>query len=87
MKAMEVDDDVFFADLSKQIALLIMDDDSKGEEFPVQSPPVHVQVSPFSSSPYVSSIQYTGSHMYRCKITTHTHLTPLPLLHRKQRIH
>ncbi|KAJ6841325.1 uncharacterized protein M6B38_308525 [Iris pallida] len=39
--AMELmEDDVLFADLSKQIALLIMDDD---EEFPVQSPPVHAQ--------------------------------------------
>lgn len=31
--AVEVEDDVFFADLSKQISLLIMDDE---EEFPVQ---------------------------------------------------
>ncbi|KAJ6817078.1 uncharacterized protein M6B38_413080 [Iris pallida] len=38
--AIEMEDDLFFADLSKQIALLIMDDD---EEFPVQSQPVHLQ--------------------------------------------
>jgi len=48
--AMEVEDDAFIADLSKQIALLIMDDDDEGEEFPVQTPPVHAQVAPFSSS-------------------------------------
>lgn len=40
--ALEIEDDVFFADLSKQIALLIMDDD---EEFPVQCPQLPVQVS------------------------------------------
>ncbi|RWW23952.1 hypothetical protein GW17_00011786 [Ensete ventricosum] len=39
--AVEVEDDVFFADLSKQIALLIMDDE---EEFPVQCPQLPVQV-------------------------------------------
>ena len=39
--AVEVEDDVFFADLSKQIAMLIMDDE---EEFPVQCPPLPVQV-------------------------------------------
>ncbi|XP_010942464.1 uncharacterized protein [Elaeis guineensis] len=39
--AMEVEDDAFFADLSKQIALLIMDDDD--QEFPVQCPSLPVQ--------------------------------------------
>ncbi|RRT32562.1 hypothetical protein B296_00047569 [Ensete ventricosum] len=39
--AVEVEDDVFFADLSKQIALLIMDDE---EEFPVQCPQLPVQL-------------------------------------------
>lgn len=43
--AMEVEDDVFFADLSKQIALLIMDDDDD-QEFPVQRPPLPSQVGP-----------------------------------------
>lgn len=39
--SMEVEDDVFFADLSKQISLLIMDDD----EAPVAScPSVSLQV-------------------------------------------
>ena len=33
---MEVEDDVLFAELSRQLALLIMDDD---EQFPVQPPP------------------------------------------------
>ncbi|XP_072960546.1 uncharacterized protein [Typha angustifolia] len=37
---MEVEDDVFFADLSKQIALLIMDEE---EEYPVQCPPLPAQ--------------------------------------------
>ncbi|CAD5183992.1 unnamed protein product [Musa acuminata subsp. malaccensis] len=41
--AVEVEDDVFFADLSKQIAMLIMDDE---EEFPVQCPPLPVQGLP-----------------------------------------
>ncbi|XP_020276155.1 uncharacterized protein LOC109850539 [Asparagus officinalis] len=39
---MEVEDDVFFADLSKQISLLIMDDDEQ-DEFPLQSPSLHFQ--------------------------------------------
>lgn len=40
--AVEGEDDVFFADLSKQIALLIMDDE---EDFPVQyCPPLPAQV-------------------------------------------
>lgn len=40
--AMEVEDDLFFADLSKQISLLIMDDD---EEDPVANcPSVSLQV-------------------------------------------
>ncbi|KAJ8500481.1 hypothetical protein OPV22_011033 [Ensete ventricosum] len=42
--AVEVEDDVFFADLSKQIALLIMDDE---EEFPVQCPQLPVQDLPY----------------------------------------
>ena len=47
--AKEVEDDVFFADLSKQIARLIMDDDE--EEFPVRCPSLPVQVGyPLSSS-------------------------------------
>lgn len=33
---MEIEDDVLFAELSRQLALLIMDDD---EQFPVQPPP------------------------------------------------
>ncbi|CAL9167301.1 unnamed protein product [Musa hybrid cultivar] len=41
--AVEVEDDVFFADLAKQIALLIMDDE---EEFPVHSPQLPVQELP-----------------------------------------
>lgn len=39
--AVEVEDDVFFADLSKQLALLIMDDE---EEFPAQYPLLPAQV-------------------------------------------
>ncbi|CAL9106016.1 uncharacterized protein LOC135633047 [Musa acuminata AAA Group] len=42
--AVEVEDDVFFADLSKQIALLIMDDE---EEFPVQCPQLPIQDLPY----------------------------------------
>uniref|UniRef100_A0A804KK91 Uncharacterized protein n=1 Tax=Musa acuminata subsp. malaccensis TaxID=214687 RepID=A0A804KK91_MUSAM len=38
--AVEVEDDVFFADLAKQIALLIMDDE---EEFPVHCHQLPVQ--------------------------------------------
>ncbi|XP_074588530.1 uncharacterized protein LOC141844372 [Curcuma longa] len=38
--ALEVEDEAFFADLSKQIAMLIMDDE---EEFPTQCPPLPVQ--------------------------------------------
>ena len=38
---MELDDDVFFADLSKQISLLIMDDD---EDLATHSPSVSLQV-------------------------------------------
>lgn len=38
---MELDDDVFFADLSKQISLLIMDDD---EDLVTHSPSVSLQV-------------------------------------------
>lgn len=41
--AMEVEDDAFFDDLSKQIALLIMDDDDQ-QQFPVQYPSLPVQV-------------------------------------------
>ncbi|KAJ8472016.1 hypothetical protein OPV22_026359 [Ensete ventricosum] len=41
--AVEVEDDVFFADLGKQIALLIMDDE---EEFPVHCPQLPVQELP-----------------------------------------
>lgn len=43
--AKEVEDDVFFADLSKQIARLIMDDDE--EEFPVRYPSLPVQGFPY----------------------------------------
>ncbi|XP_008797044.1 uncharacterized protein LOC103712332 [Phoenix dactylifera] len=43
--AMEVEDDAFFADLSKQIALLIMDDDD--QEFPVQRPSLPIQGFPY----------------------------------------
>lgn len=39
--AMELDDDVFFADLSKQISLLIMDDD---EDIATHCPSVSLQV-------------------------------------------
>ncbi|KAJ6810400.1 uncharacterized protein M6B38_319330 [Iris pallida] len=58
--AIEMDDDVFFADLSKQIALLIMDDD---EEFPVQSPPLHLQgyhhlPEPIIPPPYTYEMAY-----------------------------
>ncbi|KAG1331758.1 hypothetical protein COCNU_02G017260 [Cocos nucifera] len=42
--AMEVEDDAFFADLSKQISLLIMDDDD--QEFPVQCPSLPLQGFP-----------------------------------------
>ncbi|ONK55214.1 uncharacterized protein A4U43_UnF6350 [Asparagus officinalis] len=43
--AMEVEDDIFFADLSRQISLLIMDDDDEGGGglFQTQSPPPHFQ--------------------------------------------
>ncbi|XP_074587704.1 uncharacterized protein LOC141843545 [Curcuma longa] len=44
--AVEAEDDVFFADLSRQIALLIMDDE---EQLPVhmQYPPLPVQELPY----------------------------------------
>ncbi|XP_008792990.2 uncharacterized protein LOC103709446 [Phoenix dactylifera] len=42
--AMEVEDDVLFAELSKQIARLIMEDDE--EEFPVKCPSLPVQGFP-----------------------------------------
>ncbi|XP_074586038.1 uncharacterized protein LOC141841743 [Curcuma longa] len=38
--ALEVEDEVFFAELSKQIAMLITDDE---EELPIQYPPLPVQ--------------------------------------------
>lgn len=43
--AVEVEDDIFFADLNKQISLLIMDDDEEEELFQSQSPPLHSQVN------------------------------------------
>lgn len=47
--AMEVEDDLFFADLSKQISLLIMDD----EEDPLANcPSVSLQVNHFSTSSF-----------------------------------
>ncbi|XP_042487954.1 uncharacterized protein LOC122091242 [Macadamia integrifolia] len=48
--AMELEDDVFFADLSKQISLLIMDDDE--EDPPATCPPVSFQA--FSQTYYPS---------------------------------
>lgn len=41
--AVEIEDDVFFADLSKQINLLIMDDDDE-EDLVTHSPSVSFQV-------------------------------------------
>ncbi|MQL73812.1 hypothetical protein Taro_006170 [Colocasia esculenta] len=51
---LEVEDEVFFADLSKQIALLIMDDEDGQETFLLQSPSTSFQqwqASPPSSQP------------------------------------
>lgn len=57
---MEVEDDVFFADLSKQLTLLIMDDD---EDPIVQCPSVSLQV-------YYSHLHdnYLITFMYKPKI-------------------
>ncbi|KAH7677045.1 hypothetical protein IHE45_07G056100 [Dioscorea alata] len=66
---MEVEDDVLFAELSRQLALLIMDDD---EQFPVQPPPplpfpgFH-QVSQAVMMP--SSLTYEASFMRESKGT------------------
>lgn len=43
---MELEDDVFFADLSRRIALLITDDDDNGKDLPVCFPSVSLQVHP-----------------------------------------
>lgn len=40
---MELEDDVFFADLSRRIALLITDDDDNGKDLPVCFPSVSLQ--------------------------------------------
>lgn len=43
--AMELEDDLFFKDLSKQISLLIMDDDADDDQDPLSlSPPLNFQV-------------------------------------------
>ncbi|RRT73439.1 hypothetical protein BHE74_00039581 [Ensete ventricosum] len=54
--AVEVEDDVFFADLSKQLALLIMDDE---EEFPAQCP-----LLPAQELPYMPQIMMPPSYGY-----------------------
>ncbi|XP_039044973.1 uncharacterized protein LOC120184628 isoform X2 [Hibiscus syriacus] len=57
--AVELEDDLFFADLSKRISLLIMDDDDGGDEDPVsRCPSVSFQTFsgakyPATQSPYV----------------------------------
>ncbi|RZR97430.1 hypothetical protein BHM03_00026606 [Ensete ventricosum] len=61
--AVEVEDDVFFADLSKQIALLIMDDE---EEFPVQCPQLPVQkcLLPTQDLPYMPQVMMPPPYGY-----------------------
>ncbi|RRT84899.1 hypothetical protein B296_00010750 [Ensete ventricosum] len=60
--AVEVEDDVFFADLGKQIALLIMDDE---EEFPVHCPQLPVQSPPVQALGLgkYTTIYLTTNHM------------------------
>lgn len=53
--ALELEDDVFFADLSKQIALLIMDDDDEEEAFRLQYPSVSFQAFSHASQPMAAS--------------------------------
>ncbi|XP_043687301.1 uncharacterized protein LOC122638519 [Telopea speciosissima] len=50
---MELEDDVFFADLSKQISLLIMDDDE--EDRTTRCPPVSLQAFTHTYHPSVLS--------------------------------
>ncbi|XP_043726268.1 uncharacterized protein LOC122672835 [Telopea speciosissima] len=52
-EAMELEDDVFFADLSKQIALLIMDDDE--EDPTTRCPSVSLQAFSHAYHPSVCS--------------------------------
>ncbi|KAG6520971.1 uncharacterized protein LOC122053702 [Zingiber officinale] len=57
--ALDVEDEAFFADLNKQLAMLIMDDD---EEFPTQCPPLPVQEIAYMPQmimlmpPYISEV-------------------------------
>lgn len=53
--AMEVEDDLFFADLSKQISLLIMEDEE--EEYPVAN--------------FQVSFQVLHIYEFLCKLRTH----------------
>ncbi|XVF61762.1 hypothetical protein PTKIN_Ptkin08bG0156600 [Pterospermum kingtungense] len=50
--AVELEDDLFFADLSKQISLLIMDDEDDGEEPVATCPSVSFQFQTFSGANY-----------------------------------
>ncbi|WOL06765.1 hypothetical protein Cni_G15499 [Canna indica] len=75
--AVEIEDDVFFADLSKQIAMLIMDDE---ENFPAQCP-LPVQEYPYMPHdpimmlpPYLNEVAYRresrGTGVFIPKSTT-----------------
>lgn len=57
---MELEDDVFFADLSRRIALLITDDDDNGKDLPVCFPSVSLQVHPWSNTvvSFSTELQY-----------------------------
>lgn len=44
---MEVEDDSFFADLTKRISLLVMDEDDNADNSPACYPSVSQQVGPF----------------------------------------
>ncbi|RZS24380.1 hypothetical protein BHM03_00057443 [Ensete ventricosum] len=59
--AVEVEDDVFFADLGKQIALLIMDDE---EEFPVHCPQLPVQSMFYISAGAYDPLLYSH-HLFK----------------------
>ncbi|CAN1796260.1 hypothetical protein LINPERHAP1_LOCUS20847, partial [Linum perenne] len=62
--AMEFEDDLFFADLSKQISLLIMDDD---EQDPVAAVSSSVSFQAYSRSNYPTAVQSPFMYEQSCR--------------------
>ncbi|CAN1129417.1 hypothetical protein LINPERPRIM_LOCUS17427 [Linum perenne] len=61
---MEFEDDLFFADLSKQISLLIMDDD---EQDPVAAVSSSVSFQAYSRSNYPTAVQSPFMYEQSCR--------------------